>query len=76
MEKNVFQDEEVISTLSDYVIYVVDLTKTKESTTNLMKTLGVVAPPALIFIKEGGNAIRKNKELNKKEMLEILKKVN
>jgi thiol:disulfide interchange protein len=72
MEKDVFQQEDIINELSDFQLLKVDLTTTSNDKEKLMKEMGVVAPPALFFFKDGKMLHMKVGALSKERMLEII----
>ena len=75
MEKDIFNNQEFYNELSNYKIYVVDLTETSKEEEKIMSKLKVVAPPALFFFKEGKPIHYKIGEVKKSEMKEILEKI-
>lgn len=76
MEKDIFNNKEFYNQLSDYKIYVVDLTETNKDEEKIMSKLRVVAPPALFFFKNGKPIHYKVGETKKAEMKEVLEKIN
>lgn len=75
MEKDIFNNKEFYNQLSDYKIYVVDLTETNKEEEKIMSKLRVVAPPALFFFKDGKPIHYKVGETKKSEMKEVLEKI-
>ena len=75
MEKDIFNNQEFYNELSNYKIYVIDLTETSKEEEKIMSKLKVVAPPALFFFKEGKPIHYKIGEVKKSEMKEILEKI-
>ena len=75
MERDIFNNPEFYNNLSDFKIYVVDLTEPNDNLKAVTDKFRVVAPPALFFFKDGKVLHYKVGETKKEEMPEILKKI-
>jgi thiol:disulfide interchange protein len=75
MEKDIFKNKDFYNELSDFKIYVVDITKTTYEKEEIMKKFRVVAPPALFFFKKEKIFNYKVGETKKEEMFDILKNI-
>jgi len=73
MEKDVFEKDEVILALKGYELIKLDLTSVSSDKEAIMKEMGVVAPPALFFFKDGEVMYKKVGAMSKIEMLDTLK---
>lgn len=75
MEKDIFKNKDFYNQLSNYKIYVIDLTETSEEEKVIMSKLNVVAPPALFFFKDSKPVHYKIGETKKEEMKKVLEKI-
>jgi thiol:disulfide interchange protein DsbD len=75
MEKNIFKDNEIIKKLSDYQMFVLDITKMTKDKEFIMKQMNISAPPALFFFKDKTIIHKENKGIDKERMIKILNKI-